>query len=60
VLFDPEGKEIGHAKWLARLEIAWALTSFAGLPEEEAQEIERQLTAEWEAKRFVKRNAKHS
>lgn len=41
LLFDAEGKEIGHAKGFPRLEIAWALTSFAELPEDEPHEIER-------------------
>jgi len=46
-LFDSEGIELASGKWWARAsDIAWALTTFADVPEDEAQEWERWLVHE--------------
>jgi hypothetical protein len=48
VVYDAAGHEVLWARWYARLQIAWALTGFADVPEDEAEAVERQLVAEWE------------
>ena len=46
-LFDSEGVQIASGTWWARRsDLAWALATFADVPEDEAQEWDRWLVHE--------------